>query len=335
MSYSDFKTRGVRIGSLFAIGIWVHWLLLLLVAYYFYDLYVDRASGPRDFGILATHLFATFVIILLHELGHCYAAFRVGGGANAIVLWPLGGLAYCDAPRTPPAQFWVAAGGPLVNVAVAIVVGLLLMFTPLGPKSGGALWSFRASYSDGFVTHFLVGLFDWNLVLLIFNLLPVYPLDGGRMLQAVLWGRSGSFGQASLRTVWVTRVTLVVVIVLALLGPLGNYFWFALMIGVYAYWHSEQLRLSLMNADEGGAFGYDFSRGHTSLDRTMPSRPERPKKPSFLERRRLKKARKERERAVQIRARVDDLLEKISREGMQSLSPEERRFLEEASKGLG
>ena len=65
MSYSDFKTRGVKIGSLFAIGIWVHWLLLLLVAYYFYDLYVDRASGPRHFGILATHLFATFVILLL------------------------------------------------------------------------------------------------------------------------------------------------------------------------------------------------------------------------------------------------------------------------------
>ncbi|MDB6174752.1 MAG: hypothetical protein JWL59_4063 [Chthoniobacteraceae bacterium] len=117
-----------------------------------------------------------FLIVLLHEFGHSLACRQVGGQANEIILWPLGGVAYVAPPPRPGATLWSIAAGPLVNVVLLpITFGLLFFFR----RSG---WH---------VTPNLILLVEAaasiNLALLIFNILPIYPLDGGQILRSLLW----------------------------------------------------------------------------------------------------------------------------------------------------
>lgn len=120
---------------------------------------------------------ALFVIVLLHEFGHALACRQVGGRANLIVLWPLGGVAYVAPPPRPGAQLWSLAAGPLVNVVLfPISIGLVLLSRQFG-------WPETAP--DAY--HFLKTLTFINGGLLMFNLLPVYPLDGGQILRSLLW----------------------------------------------------------------------------------------------------------------------------------------------------
>jgi Zn-dependent protease len=106
---------------------------------------------------------ALFVIVLMHEYGHALACRQVGGIANQIVLWPLGGVAYVNPPPRPGATLWSIAAGPLVNVV------LLPLLSLLG--------------------------------LLLFNILPIYPLDGGQIFRSLLWyvlGRARSLMVATI-----------------------------------------------------------------------------------------------------------------------------------------
>jgi Zn-dependent protease len=120
---------------------------------------------------------ALFAIVLLHEFGHALACRQTGGSADHIVLWPLGGIAFVNPPRRPGAVLWSIAAGPLVNVALVPVFEVLLI---LATRSG---W-----YFDAPDTYRLLRMVRFiNYGLLIFNLLPVYPLDGGQILRALLW----------------------------------------------------------------------------------------------------------------------------------------------------
>ena len=125
---------------------------------------------------------ALFAIVLLHEFGHALACRQVGGQANQIVLWPLGGVAYVSPPPRPGATLWSIAAGPLVNVALLVIVSPLALF--LDRALGWA-----RSAPD--VHTFLRALVLINIGLLIFNLLPIYPLDGGQILRSLLWYVAG------------------------------------------------------------------------------------------------------------------------------------------------
>jgi Zn-dependent protease/ribosomal protein L37AE/L43A len=117
---------------------------------------------------------ALFLIVLLHEFGHALACRQVGGIANRIVLWPLGGVAYVDPPPRPGATLWSIAAGPLVNVALAPI-----------------LWGFHLAATGANVSPDLqilaYTIFRIDVWLLVFNILPVYPLDGGQILRSLLW----------------------------------------------------------------------------------------------------------------------------------------------------
>lgn len=120
---------------------------------------------------------ALFVFVLLHEFGHVLACRSVGGVANCIVLWPLGGIALIDPPARPSAQLWSIVAGPLVNVILlAPTMGFWLACRAAG---------FQETAPD--LYQFAVALTWCNGYLLLFNILPIYPLDGGRALQALLW----------------------------------------------------------------------------------------------------------------------------------------------------
>jgi len=120
---------------------------------------------------------ALFVIVLLHEFGHALACRQVGGQANLIVLWPLGGVAYVAPPPRPGPTLWSIAAGPLVNVALLPILGIIWVLA----HSAGLAEAAPNAYT------FVQMVFVINCVLLVFNMLPIYPLDGGQILQSLLW----------------------------------------------------------------------------------------------------------------------------------------------------
>ena len=134
---------------------------------------------------------ALFAIVLTHEFGHALACRSVGGTADKIMLWPLGGVAYVNPPQRPGATLWSIAAGPLVNVVLAIPLAL-------------AFWTARSLDSACFESRRISADLSQSssptYVLLVFNILPIYPLDGGQILRSLLWyplGRARSLLVAS------------------------------------------------------------------------------------------------------------------------------------------
>jgi uncharacterized protein (TIGR03067 family) len=147
-----------------------------------------------------------FGFVLLHEFGHVLACRSVGGTANRIVIWPLGGIALIDPPARPGAVLWSIAAGPLVNALLLVpTTGIWLLCRAAGCQEGAPdLYRFA-------------GALAWiNGYLLLFNLLPVFPLDGGRILQSLLWfimGRARSLLVAAAVSLLTTLGLLTVAIV--------------------------------------------------------------------------------------------------------------------------
>ncbi len=132
-----------------------------------------------------------FGIVLIHEFGHQLACRQVGGQTHDIVLWLLGGVAYVSPPQRPGAQLWSIAAGPLVNVVLIPVFSLLVSVS-----------SHQGWYdTNPDLYQFIHNIWLINIVLLVFNMLPVYPLDGGQIFRSLLWfviGRANSLLVASL-----------------------------------------------------------------------------------------------------------------------------------------
>jgi Zn-dependent protease len=124
---------------------------------------------------------ALFGIVLLHEFGHALACRQTGGQADTIVLWPLGGIAFVKPPPRPGAYLWSIAAGPLVNAVLFPLVTLFAVAV--------ARLHWRTVHPDFY--NFVVTIFLINGVLLFFNLLPVYPLDGGQIVRGLLWLKVG------------------------------------------------------------------------------------------------------------------------------------------------
>ncbi len=164
-SFRLFRFAGVTV--------FLHWSWFL-VAFYGIS---RRAENYSSIGWNVAEYLSLFLIVLLHEFGHSLACRQVGGRANQIVLWPLGGVAYVAPPHRPGANLWSIAAGPLVNVALFPLLSLAVYFS----RSLG--WS--QSLPDLFTL--IQTLWIINTVLLVFNLLPIYPLDGGQILRALLW----------------------------------------------------------------------------------------------------------------------------------------------------
>src|SRR5579862_1857162 len=155
------------------IDVFLHWSWFLVAAYEIQS----RAGRYSSITWNILEYLALFLIVLLHEFGHALACRQVGGRANRIVLWPLGGVAYVDPPPRPGATLWSIAAGPLVNVVLAPVLAALYFFA----RSSGWAESLPDAYR-------LVNAVLWiDIGLLVFNILPVYPLDGGQILRSLLW----------------------------------------------------------------------------------------------------------------------------------------------------
>jgi Zn-dependent protease len=180
------RQNSIRLFSYSGIEVRLHWWWFLAAVYE-----IQARSGRYSsitWNIL--EYLALFLIVLLHEFGHALACRQVGGRANRIVLWPFGGVAYVDPPPRPGATLWSIAAGPLVNVALFPV----FLIAVNAAESAGWPSGSRDAYT------LLVWVSKINFWLLIFNILPVYPLDGGQILRSLLWfilGRARSLMAAA------------------------------------------------------------------------------------------------------------------------------------------
>jgi Zn-dependent protease/RNA polymerase subunit RPABC4/transcription elongation factor Spt4 len=180
------RQGSIRLFRFSGIDVFLHWSWFLVGVFEIQS----RAGTYSSIAWNVLEYVALFLIVTLHEFGHALACRQVGGRADTIVLWPLGGVAYVDPPPRPGATLWSITAGPLVNL---ILVPVLLGIGTFIKSSGLA-----ATTPD--LIHLVRSVAWINIALFVFNVLPVYPLDGGQILRSLLWfilGRARSLMVAS------------------------------------------------------------------------------------------------------------------------------------------
>lgn len=194
-------TGSWRIGSLTGIGIYVHWTFLILLAWVGLT-HFTQGNDLADALHGLVFIVALFSIIVLHELGHALAARRYGIPTKDITLLPIGGVARLERmPEEPKQELAVAIAGPAVNVVLAglCVLGIMALAgvgqfgvtLDTGAGELGFLYEDHESVSalseiPLLGAAFLAKMLIVNVMLVVFNLLPAFPMDGGRVLRALL-----------------------------------------------------------------------------------------------------------------------------------------------------
>lgn len=189
-SITLFHVRGIRI----AVD-WSWFLVLFLVIFWLTRFYADvlgeNGSDTGPFLLAVLSALGFFGSIVLHELGHAFVALRNGIGISSIQLWIFGGMARMDREsESPAAEFKVAIAGPLVTLAIVVALAAVGL-AAAGPEEfrDAALIETNSGVSG--VLAMVAWLASINLLVLIFNLLPAFPMDGGRVVRAIAWWRTG------------------------------------------------------------------------------------------------------------------------------------------------
>jgi stage IV sporulation protein FB len=300
---------GLPLYTAFGIRVRLHILFFFYIA-----AELIRASFSGSILFQASMLAMLFVIVLLHEYGHCFACRWVKGEADQIVLWPLGGLAFCNPPHHWKAEFITVIGGPMVNVILLPILGGLVWMTT--GQLGAAIFNpFQYETALALATNslspwpywLLVGL--WmahflNFILLVFNMLiPMYPMDAGRIVQTLLWRKLG-YHRSMVISVTVGLVAAVALGVIGIVSDETLLMGIAIFGGITCYMERQRLRF----VSTGGLVEDDFAY-------------EPPREPTKAD---LKREQKEREHFE----RIEGILDKIKRQGMGSLTKAERKTLE-------
>jgi Zn-dependent protease len=198
-----------NIGKIAGIDTRVHATFALLLGWVALSTW---SSASSVFAVIGTLLFtlAVFGSVLLHELGHALTARRFGLGTRAITLWPIGGVAELEgSPRNPREELWIALAGPAVNVVLAAGFGAVAWM--LGLAGGGVGLALLGQ---------LVGALALaNIALGVFNLIPAFPMDGGRVLRAWLELRRGRLAATELAV----RIGKGFAVVFGLIGLASNF----------------------------------------------------------------------------------------------------------------
>jgi stage IV sporulation protein FB len=322
-----------------SVRVYVHAsLLVAFVAIMYFASQSARLHAQDDgptYGLITSALL--LFSVGLHELGHAFAAWRLGGSVDLVVLGPLGGMQAANVPREPHREVTVALAGPAVHIMLLLAIGPALLihgvtlgemlFDPLGPEK-------MLNGSLGLTTAKIAFWLNW--LLLLINLAPAPAVDGGRALRSVLWPVMGYRG--AIRTV--SRSGMLVALLLCLMAilvhdPVSSLRtmpkWLPLiLLAIFYFFSSQQDVQKVEDQDqEDDLFGYDFSQGFTSLER--PQGSGRPRQPGpmrrWLQQRQEMKERRLRELEAEEERRVDDVLIRVKEVGIDALSPEDRSLL--------
>lgn len=320
-------TWSVPLMRVLGISVRVHAVFLAVIVVQMLMAMKESRSLGMDVGRTFMLLACLFGVVLVHEFGHCLACRWSGGAADEILMWPLGGLAFCSPPHRWVPHLITAAGGPMVNVVLlAVLIPIIGLWTghwwgvaipnPLVlylPVEVAAPWSLTALYFLNAV----------SLILLLFNLLPVFPLDGGRIMQALLWR---TFGYArSMR--YAVRVGYVGAIALGIMGFVTGHTMLVIIAifgGITCWITHRQLQFTQE------MLGFDS--GDYSASLYGPDEADEPEAAKTGASRRLRADQRRARREQEETAVVDDILQKIASRGMQSLSGAEKRRLRRATR---
>lgn len=310
----------IPLGTWLGIRLRVHMSLVLLIA--FNLLMAETATGLGIQNALASSIIL-FSIVLLHEFGHCLTARAVGGSAEEILLWPLGGLASIDTPRRPWPTFAAAAGGPLVNVIICVGIGITLwvlsnfkLNLPLNPlylfADGRTLPTYLTEYPT--LARYLWWTYSLSWSILFFNLLPFFPMDGGRILQAILWPIIGYRKAMNVACI----VGMVGAGIMAMVGMVS---WNPILvfIAISGFMTCYQMRAMLQ------AQGEEEWSDESAYESHPHKRLLKPNK-SWMKKAARKAAQ---DRADQ--AKIDAILDKVHEKGLHSLTWREKRLLKQAT----
>jgi stage IV sporulation protein FB len=314
----------LRVFTAFGITVRLHLTTILFVVFM---LLWSIPPGHAGIGFMTLSMGSLLLLVLLHEFGHCFACRWVGGTADRIVMLPFGGLALVRPPDEWKANFITTAGGPMVNVAIVPLTSTALflaglgghiIFNPLNPM--GVISDPAFAGSSSIASYARVGLW-WlhyiNLVLLAFNvLIPAYPLDGGRLMQALLWRKKG-YRVATEIAVTIGLLAAMALGVFALVADESM----LLVIAVFAGWSCWMERRRLRAPDELGESLGSLGSGISGIPDDEAAQLERAKRES------------EKQRATEEaeQAELDRILARISEVGMDGLTRAERKALQRAT----
>ncbi len=261
-------TGSYSLGTWFGVHVRVHATLILLIAT---NLLFSNARGAMGMKDALTSSAILFGIVLLHEFGHCFAARHVGGDAEEILLWPLGGLAFIRTPQRPWPSFVGTAGGPLVNVVICAITGFGLLaisgfhgslsFNPLLAFGNSEMISNDRMYEAVFnstLGYYLFWIYSVSFSLLVFNLLPIFPLDGGRLLQTMLWPRFGFYESMNFACI----TGMIAAGIMGFVGLISLQF-FLVFLAVAGFMTCQQTRMNLSaQAEEAWSDSGGFGSGY-------------------------------------------------------------------------
>jgi len=170
----------LKLGKIAGIGLFVHWTFSLLILFI---VYTNYKAGQNSIQILWSVLFilCIFLTVFMHELGHALTAKKFGIKTKDITLLPIGGVAQLERlPEKPSEELMVAFAGPMVNIVLALITSLFINLPNTSQEMVAQLEN-GVNAGNFFLNFYLV-----NIILAFFNLIPAFPMDGGRVLRALL-----------------------------------------------------------------------------------------------------------------------------------------------------
>jgi len=209
-----------KLGRVAGIGIFIHWTFSFLILYIIYINYRDGQNLEQTIWSVLFVL-GIFVTVILHELGHSFAAMHYKIKTKDITILPIGGLARLERmPEKPKEELVVAIAGPLVNIALAILTALFITFPNEDKLTENLIEGIHAG-------NFFLNFFIVNIVLAVFNLIPAFPMDGGRIFRALL---AMKFNRAKATKI-AARIGQILALGFIFLGFYGNPF--LILIGLF------------------------------------------------------------------------------------------------------
>lgn len=344
---SDLLTWSpIRLGRWFGTTIKVHITLIVFIA----SLLIEAAfqHSTTSFGFRMGQTLAWVALFLLalviHEAAHLLTTWSTDVEQEEVHLWPLGSL---TGPTNPPrgTNYMLAVlAGPFASGATALFAAAVLGFgwdaqfawNPFSREADiGAPWIHAETKAEAMTAPWLVGWFGYvNYLIFLANLLPALPFDGGRLFRWFLANTSVGVSRDSMVAPWTARSTAAVLFVigaarLLLYQRLDGLTIILLAVLIELVVRSESRVLEDGGYFDDGVFGYDFSEGYTSLESSAAK--VRPYRESALKRWRRRRSDQRRQRRIMQEIaeerRMDEILDKIHREGRGALTEEENRFL--------
>lgn len=344
----DHRSWSLSLSHWGQVDVRLHAFFFLFSAFILYEGWlIEKFVAQGDMiWVAVSGIMVLFVSVLLHEIFRCRVAVVMGGACDRLILTPWGGLSTFHQVHDPKAEFWVAAAGPFCHLSLCVLALAVLLATGKYVDLLALLHPFLPSNILE-STYYPLGRFNWpeivqltlwvNWLLFLLNLLPMFPFDGGMMLRACIrWFQPRlSRRKANAIVVVISKLTAIALVIAALLGYMLDAarvmpVWFPLLlISVLVFFGGQQEEDVPEEEMDRELFGYDFSQGYTSLERSTPRETEASSAFSrWLERRRQIRLQRQEQLERDEEERCDEILRRLHEHGRGSLSRQDEEVLQ-------